>query len=209
MKKRAKRITPQKKKPNLVKHRVNGEQGFVGCCVCTDAEGGVARIRGWLVREPEARRNIFQASVSHADCSDRLLYELLSTAPMPRIQSRWPFLHISQLKLRRNRVAGALPRPAQRSSPPMTLGCLSIQPERSRFFAQSGIEVRGFTPTSVVCLLPAVIMVWMPLKRSGGGGSWWEGSRNSCPQSCRAPTRTTFRNGAQPFYIRPRGVHQN
>ena len=52
---------------------------------------------------------------------------------------------------------------------PMTLGCLSIQPERSRFFAQSGIEVRGFTPTSAVCLLLAVIMVWMPLKRSRGG----------------------------------------
>ena len=116
-----------------------------------------------------ACRNVSQVSVSHADCSDRPLYELLSTAPMPRIQSRWPFLHISQLKIRRNRVAGALPRPAQCSSPPMTLGCLSIQPERSRFFAQSGIEVRGFTPASAVCLLLAVIMVWMPLKQPRGG----------------------------------------
>ena len=24
----------------------------MGCCICTDAEGGVARTRGWLVREP-------------------------------------------------------------------------------------------------------------------------------------------------------------
>ena len=36
--------------------------------------------------------------MGHADCSDRPLYELLSTAPMPRIQSRWPFLQISSLK---------------------------------------------------------------------------------------------------------------
>ena len=28
----------------------------MGCCICTDAEGGVARIRGWLVREPGARQ---------------------------------------------------------------------------------------------------------------------------------------------------------
>ena len=34
-----------------IKHRVRGGLGCVGCCICTDAEGGVARIRGWLVRE--------------------------------------------------------------------------------------------------------------------------------------------------------------
>ena len=60
----------------------------------------------------------------------------------------------------------------------LSLGCLSIQPGRSRFFAQSRIEVRGFTPTSVVCLLLAVIMVSLPVKRSRGV-SWWECSRNS------------------------------
>ena len=48
-----------------------------------------------LLRWPKigqaAFENVTQISVSHADCSDRRLYELLSTAPMPRIQSRWPF----------------------------------------------------------------------------------------------------------------------
>ena len=34
-----------------IKHRVRGGLGCVGCYICTDAEGGVARIRGWLVRE--------------------------------------------------------------------------------------------------------------------------------------------------------------
>ena len=42
-----------------------------------------------------AFENVSQISVSHADCSDRRLYELLSTAPMPRIQSRWPFLQMT------------------------------------------------------------------------------------------------------------------
>ena len=35
------------------------------CCVCTDAEGGVARIRGWLVREPEARQRQQPPSSTH------------------------------------------------------------------------------------------------------------------------------------------------
>ena len=42
-----------------------------------------------------ACRNVSHVSVGHADCSDRPLYELLSTAPMPRIQSRWPFLQMT------------------------------------------------------------------------------------------------------------------
>ena len=42
--------------------------------------------------------NVSQISVGHADCSDRPLYELLSTAPMPRIQRRWPFLQMASCK---------------------------------------------------------------------------------------------------------------